>query len=253
MSHVHGLATGLLLAALLSLGAAAPAAARDLPLEPAVSTAASPAATPLPACRYRDQLTRYRKLRQWRRTLLDTNLRVTSAYGPRDLVPVSRAGIPGSGRVRDLVIEDLRAMARAARQAGAGIAVRSAYRSYAEQVATFASWVDRVGYEQARKVSARPGHSEHQLGTTIDFRSANSSRAPWDYPDWATTAPGRWMKRNAWRYGFLLSYPKGEARVSCYSYEPWHYRYVGRELARRVHLSGDVPRAFLWERFESAP
>ena len=144
-------------------------------------------------------------------------------------------------------------MARAARQAGAGIAVRSAYRSYAQQASTFASWVDQVGYRQARKVSARPGHSEHQLGTTIDFRSASSTRAPWDYPDWGTTKPGRWMKRNAWRYGFLLSYPKGKADVSCYSYEPWHYRYVGRELARRVHRSGDVPRACFWDEFETAP
>jgi D-alanyl-D-alanine carboxypeptidase len=247
------LPTGLLLAGLLALGAMGPAAAHDVPAGDGASVAAQSAAAPLPACRYRDLLTRYRKLKHWRRTLLDTNLKVTRAYRPGDLVPVARAGIPGTGQVRDFVIDDLRALARAARRAGAGVAVRSAYRSYAEQAATFASWVDRVGYEEARKVSARPGHSEHQLGTTIDFRSASSTRAPWDYPDWGATGPGRWMKRNAWRYGFLLSYPKGKAKISCYSYEPWHYRYVGRELARRVHLSGDVPRAFFWDRFESAP
>ena len=217
------------------------------------TTTDAPAASPLPTCHYRDDLTRYRKLGQWRKTLLDTNLKVTRAYKPDDLVSVSRADIPGSGQVRELIIDDLRAMARAARQAGAGIAVRSAYRSYAYQVATFAFWVDQVGLEEARKVSARPGHSEHQLGTTIDVRSASSAKAPWDYPDWGTTKPGRWMKANAWRYGFLLSYPKGEASTSCYSYEPWHFRYVGRTLARKVHRSGEVPRAYFWDAFETAP
>ena len=217
------------------------------------TTTSAPAASPLPTCRYRDDLTRYRKLGQWRKTLLDTNLKVTRAYKPDDLVSVSRADIPGSGQVRELIIDDLRAMARAARQAGAGIAVRSAYRSYAYQVATFAYWVDQVGLEEARKVSARPGHSEHQLGTTIDVRSASSAKAPWDYPDWGTTKPGRWMKANAWHYGFLLSYPKGEASTSCYRYEPWHFRYVGRTLARKVHRSGEVPRAYFWDAFETAP
>jgi D-alanyl-D-alanine carboxypeptidase len=217
---------------------------------PTATTSAAPA---LPTCRYRDVRTRYRKLGQWRKTLLDTNLKVTAAYRPRDLVSVSRAGIAGSGQVRELVIDDLRAMAAAAHAADARIAVRSAYRSYAYQVSTFAYWVDQVGLKRARKVSARPGHSEHQLGTTLDFRSANSTRAPWDYADWGTTKPGRWMKRNAWRYGFLLSYPKGGARTSCYSYEPWHFRYVGRPIARRVHRSREVPRAWFWETFETAP
>jgi D-alanyl-D-alanine carboxypeptidase len=220
----------------------------------ATSVAAiEPGAPALPVCRYRDEPTRYRKLGQWRKTLLDTNLKVKAAYRPRDLVSVSRAGIGGSGQVRSLVIDDLRAMARAARRAGAGIAVRSAYRSYAYQVSTFAYWVGQVGLQQARKVSARPGHSEHQLGTTLDLRSAGSTRAPWDYPDWGRTKAGRWMKRNAWRYGFLRSYPKGEASTSCYRYEPWHFRYVGRALARKVHLSGQVPRAYLWKHFETAP
>jgi zinc D-Ala-D-Ala carboxypeptidase len=242
-----------MLVGLLALGTAVPAGAHDLPVDDAATIAVEPAATPLPECRYRDLLTRYRKLKQWRRTLLDTNLKVTSAYRPRDLVSTSQAGIPGTGQVRAFVIGDLRALGRAARQAGAGVAVRSSYRSYSQQASTFAFWVDQVGYRRARKVSARPGHSEHQLGTTIDFRSANSTRAPWDYADWGKTKPGRWMKRNAWRYGFLLSYPKGKAGESCYSYEPWHYRYVGRALARRIHLSGDVPRAFFWAAFETAP
>ena len=65
-------------------------------------------------------------------------------------------------------------MAKAARKAGKGIAVRSAYRSYSSQQSVFQGWVNSSGYQQALKFSARPGHSEHQLGTTIDFRSASS-------------------------------------------------------------------------------
>jgi D-alanyl-D-alanine carboxypeptidase len=178
---------------------------------------------------------------------------VPNDYRPRDLQDVSNAGIAGSGRVRGVMIEDLRAMTQAARRAGKSIAVRSAYRSYRRQQAVFADWVRRMGYQRALAVSARPGHSEHQLGTTIDFRSASSSRAPWDYTDWAQTGPGRWMKQNAWRYGFVMSYPRGKRSEACYAYEPWHYRYIGRRLAREVHEEGLTLRRFLWRRFERAP
>lgn len=59
------------------------------------------------------------------------------------------------------------------------------------------------------------------------------------------------MKRNAWKYGFVLSYPKGMEREVCYKYEPWHYRYVGKPLARRIHNSGLTVRRYLWNNFET--
>jgi zinc D-Ala-D-Ala carboxypeptidase len=234
-------------AASLAIGPGAPAAAAT------VATRDHPQpGDPLPACQYQDVPTRYAKVGQWRHTLVDTNLRVGSRYKPPDLVSVAAAGIAGSGRVRSIVIEDLRAMARAARKAGHGIAVRSGYRSYAQQKAVFQSWVDQEGYQAALLTSARPGHSEHQLGTTIDFRSANSTRPPWDYGDWAATPAGAWMKANAWKYGFVMSYPKGKLKTVCYAYEPWHYRYYGRALAAQIHASGQVPRRYLWRTFETA-
>jgi D-alanyl-D-alanine carboxypeptidase len=192
-------------------------------------------------------------LKKWRVTSLDTRLRVGPKYVPTDLVPVGRAGIAGSGKVRRLVIDDLEAMATAARRAGKAIAVRSAYRSYRTQEATFAYWVRVSGRRAALLSSARAGHSEHQLGTSIDFRSASSTRAPWDHADWATTGPGRWMKNNAWKYGFVMSYPKGQTSKTCYTYESWHYRYVGPELARRIHESGLTTREYLWRHYESVP
>jgi D-alanyl-D-alanine carboxypeptidase len=213
----------------------------------------APASAPLPACRYADVDTRYQTTGQWSHTLVDTDLMVTRSYVPPDLVSVTDAHIKGSGEVRSLVIDDLRAMGRAARLAGAPIAVRSAYRSYQQQVATFQYWVDQVGYKKALRTSARPGHSEHQLGTTIDFRSGDSTKAPWDYPDWAQTKAGAWMAANAWKYGWLMSYPKGETDVTCYAYEPWHYRYYGVALAAKIHDSNKVPRGYLWTHFETRP
>jgi len=247
---------GLLIAVLLpvtALGAGpAPAPLFDGRSTLVAASAAVPAAfRPLPACRYQDIKTRFGKYRHWRKTLLDTNLRVGSGYKPRDLVSVSRAGIGGSGEVRTVVIDDLRAMAAAARRAGKGIAVRSAYRSYSQQISVFNGWVAQSGYQQALRYSARPGHSEHQLGTAIDFRSSASATAPWNYSDWGQTPSGRWMQRNAWRYGWVMSYPSGKQGQVCYGYEPWHWRYVGRQTAREVRDSGLTLRKFLWRRSES--
>ena len=214
----------------------------------APTTAADP--PPLPRCRYRDRPTRYDEVRHWRMTLLDTTLRLQREYEPSDLVSVRRAGIAGSGMVRKIVIEDLRALADAAREKGKALAVRSAHRSYAVQEATFASWVQRAGYEQALLFSARPGHSEHQLGTAIDFTTAPGVPLSTSF---GASPAGKWLARNGWRYGFVMSYPKGKRRQSCYGYEPWHWRYVGRERAAEIEASGQVPRRYLWETFESVP
>jgi D-alanyl-D-alanine carboxypeptidase len=237
------------LASAVALLLAQPSAALD-PSPPASPPPGAEPALRLPRCEYRDDLTRYRRTKDWPRTLLDTNLRLRRSYAPADLVPVGRAGLKGEGSVRDVVIDDLRAMATAARKAGKPLAVRSAYRSYQTQVATFAMWVERSGYAQALRFSARPGHSEHQLGTTIDFTTAPGAPLSSTFGE---SPAGKWLARHGWEYGFVMSYPKGQRRVSCYGHEPWHWRYVGRELARRIHESGQVPRRFLWETFESAP
>jgi D-alanyl-D-alanine carboxypeptidase len=101
------------------------------------------------------------------------------------------------------------------------------------------------GYQQALLTSARPGHSEHQLGTTLDLTSKGGA-APWNYADWGTTAAGSWMAKNAWKYGFVMSYPKAETSASCYAYEPWHFRYVGKGMAAAVRNSGMTLREAIW-------
>ncbi len=208
-------------------------------------------ASSLPSCKIADVTTAQRRYTDWNRTVLDTRYRLTTGYAPGDLRSTSNAGLNGSHRVRALVISDLRAMASAARRAGARLAVQSAYRSYATQRSTFAYWARVSGYATALKSSARAGHSEHQLGTTIDFRSYGGS-APWYYADWGKTKAGAWLKANAWKYGFIMSYPKGKSTLTCYAYEPWHYRYLGRAVAAKVRASGLTLREYLW-RQQTAP
>ncbi len=208
-------------------------------------------ASSLPSCRVADTLTVQRKYTDWNRTVLDTALRLPSSYAPGDLRSTAIAGLNGGHQVRAVVIADLRAMASAARKAGARLAVQSAYRSYSTQRSTFAYWTRVSGHAAALKSSARAGHSEHQLGTTLDFRSYGGS-APWYYADWGKSRAGAWLKSNAWRYGFVLAYPKGKTSLTCYSYEPWHYRYVGRAVAATVRASGLTLRHYLW-RQQTAP
>lgn len=200
---------------------------------------------PLPACAYQDVLTKYRAYTDWHRTLVDTILMVPSDYHPGDLVDTSQAGLNGGHAMRSPVTADLRAMTDAARAAGRPIQVVSGFRSYATQKATFDYWVSVGGYEQALRTSARPGHSEHQLGTTLDFTSLGG-RPPWEYADWAALPAGAWMASNAWRHGFVMSYPRDSFSRVCYDYEPWHYRYIGPAAAAEVQGSGLAFREWLW-------
>ncbi len=218
-------------------------------LAAAVAPGAARASAPLPACTYADVLTADLAPADWQRTLLDTSYRLPASYVPPDLVPVGRAGLLGYGMVRSFVISDLRALARAAAAAGAPLYVQSAYRSYGTQIVTFNRWVSVFGRPTALLGSARPGHSEHQLGVTIDFRSVGGP-APW-IGDWAKTRAGAWMQATAWRFGFVMSYPRNASpSKTCYRYEAWHYRYMGREIAASIHASGISPREYLWAQLQ---
>jgi zinc D-Ala-D-Ala carboxypeptidase len=217
-----------------------------------IGVAAAPAAyggsLPPPQCRYDDVLTEHHAVGEWRMTLLDPIYRVKRGYVPTNLTSVRNANIAGGGKVRRTVIPDLRDMAAAARRAGSAIKVVSAYRSYSQQSSLYRQEIRRYGLKRGRESVARPGHSEHQLGTTIDFTSAGSGD-PWAYNDWARTKAGSWMKRNAWKFGWIMSYPDGKKAKVCYRYEPWHYRYVGRQIAADVRESGLTLREYLWKRF----
>lgn len=163
------------------------------------------------------------------------------SYVPPDLVSLDGIvpTVRGNHQVRQLVVDDLRRMVSDMRAAGLSPVISSAYRSYAVQEATYAYWVRTLGQAEADRVSAKPGHSEHQLGTAIDFASAENGYELDE--SFANTREGQWLLANAARYGFVLSYPASAEAVTGYAYEPWHYRYVGPAHAQAIVASGRPP------------
>lgn len=111
---------------------------------------------------------------------------------------------------------------------GLDIFFMSGFRSHEEQQAVYKGWAKKYDYE-ADRVSARPGHSEHQLGLAIDVNSIEFS--------FADTPEGIWLAENCWKYGFIIRYKEGTEDITGYMFEPWHIRYLG-EIAEEVHFSG---------------
>ncbi|MDP8956632.1 MAG: M15 family metallopeptidase [Actinomycetota bacterium] len=202
-----------------------------------------PAAVGPPQCEYRDVPTPRAEYSDWKTTLLDSSYALPSTYSPPDLVLAEGAGFGGGFLVRAFVLEDLAALGAAAEASGNPLDLAAAYRSYAQQDDLFRRRVATLGRARALERTARPGHSEHQLGTAVDFKSRGAADVT---VAWAKTAEGRWMEANAHRFGFVMTYPAGSAGVTCYGFEPWHFRYFGRALAMKIHTSGLTPREYLW-------
>jgi D-alanyl-D-alanine carboxypeptidase len=175
----------------------------------------------------------------WDRVVVDTSVALPESFVPPDLVSVSQAGFVGQDQVRAIVIPDLAALRQAAQAAGAPIVVASGYRSFSYQKSLFDERVAQVGEAEAALRTARPGHSEHQLGTAIDVLTPAGGELTLDF---ASTPQGTWVAAHAYEFGFVLSYPPDSKDRTCYEYEPWHLRYVGRERAAAIHDAGVTPR-----------
>jgi D-alanyl-D-alanine carboxypeptidase len=129
--------------------------------------------------------------------------------------------------------------------------VISGYRSYAAQAIAWAKW-NESHPDTAAIVSAPPGHSEHQLGTTVDFGSPELPEIVGEediqfHTYFYKTSEGEWLLEHAHEYGFTLSYSREAFELTGLYYEPWHYRYVGRELATHLHDAGTTLTAYLLE------
>ncbi len=137
-------------------------------------------------------------------------------------------------------------MATAAKTAGAGtLSIASGYRSYALQVTVHAQDVKKFGLTAGEKLAARPGFSEHQTGLAADvWAPAQSCRIRVCF---ATTKAGKWLKANAWQYGFVIRYPDGSYPTTGYQFEPWHLRYVGVELSTELHNTGFTILEKFWQ------
>ena len=123
-------------------------------------------------------------------------------------------------------------MAKTAKEDGYTIKVSSGFRSYEAQKSSFAKALEK-NKENALISVAKPGYSEHQLGTTIDLTGASIDYAT-GMSNFGDSEEGKWLEENAYLYGFILSYPKDKEDITGYKYEPWHYRYVGIENAKKI-------------------
>lgn len=170
-------------------------------------------------------------------------------YQPSDLVALDIANTGGirvyqGWTARSIILGDLANMGNAANSASINLGIVSAYRSFYTQDGTYNYWVSQVGQTEADKVSARPGHSQHQLGTALDFTTdIGGGDLLWQAFD--GTPAANWLADNAWQYGFVQSYPAGQESLTGYSPESWHYRYIGVENAAEWRSSGEILEVWL--------
>lgn len=158
-------------------------------------------------------------------------------YAPTDLVSLG-ALTGGSGQyLRQVAYNDLKAMFDDAAVANLPLKVTSAYRSFSEQQQLYTNGTS--GDPNGSDVIAKPGYSEHQLGLALDIGAANTLSG------FGSTPQSAWLQSNAYKYGFALSYPSGKESITGYTYEPWHYRYIGRSEAAAWKQSGLVLEQYL--------
>ncbi len=160
-------------------------------------------------------------------------------YIPSDLVfPDIPLRVPGneSMQVRKVTATALQVMFAAAKTQGINLMLSSGYRSYNYQVNLYNGYVQSEGQAVADTQSARPGYSEHQTGLAADLEPA-SKTCEVDQC-FANTAEGKWLAANAYKYGFIIRYPKDLDAITGYEYEPWHVRYVGTSLSTEMHKEG---------------
>lgn len=158
-------------------------------------------------------------------------------YVPSGLV-VPRVTYPNGQRLRSTAAAALTTMFSAARSEGAGtMAIASGYRSYSTQHSVYWNRVSTNGKAYADRWIARPGYSEHQSGLSLDIKPVGN-RSCSAHNCIGSTPQGAWLRRNAWRFGFVLRYESGYTGVTGYNSEPWHFRYVGVPLSTAYHAGG---------------
>ncbi|MDR2942856.1 MAG: M15 family metallopeptidase [Treponema sp.] len=162
--------------------------------------------------------------------LVDKNNSLGESYAPDDLVELKKGSYLVNRKdltLRKTAADSLEEMAQAAKKEEVTLTASSAYRSYSYQAQVYDRNVREMGKESADRESARPGFSQHQLGLVVDFGSISDA--------FTGTKEEVWLSRNAWRYGWSLSFPEGMESITGYRWESWHYRYVGAELAKFIN------------------
>lgn len=154
---------------------------------------------------------------------------LTEEYQPDDIESINSQYAYANNSVRKEVKEHFIEMCKDAKKEDLTLIANSTYRNYQDQEKIYNSYVSKKGQEYADKYAARPGHSEHQTGLTIDIITYNSNGENFENTD-----EFKWLSENAYKYGFILRYPKDKEYLTGYAYESWHYRYVGLDVAKKI-------------------
>ncbi|WP_019005511.1 M15 family metallopeptidase [Cohnella laeviribosi] len=179
--------------------------------------------------------------------LVNKQRNLPADYSPVDLVvpdvEFSFSGDSPKKKLRKPAAEALEALFAAAEKDGIELKAVSGYRSYETQRSIFNRNAEQKGIETANRTSARPGQSEHQTGLAMDVSSKSAGYALEE--SFGDTKEGKWLKAHAAEYGFIIRYLKGKEDITGYSYEPWHIRYVGKEIAQAVMEQGITLEEFM--------
>ncbi len=164
-------------------------------------------------------------------------------YAPDDLrtpsVPLRGSASNPEMQLRKEAADAFELMTNSAKHDDISLMLASGYRSYGTQVSVYNNFVKTQGQATADTQSARPGHSEHQTGFAVDVAPANKTCVIEDC--FASTKEGKWVAENAYKFGFIIRYQQNTSDVVGYKYEPWHLRYVGKELSIEINKQGMMP------------
>ena len=152
-------------------------------------------------------------------------------YIPEDLVSVTGIYARDSAKLVKVAYDNFVKMADAAREENLTIKVTTGYRSYSFQSTLYNNYVKADGVKNADTYSARPGFSEHQLGYSADLTNAKNV----SFDNFENAKEYKWLQDNAYKYGFIMRFPKGKEYITGYQFESWHYRYVGEKIATYIH------------------
>ena len=140
-------------------------------------------------------------------------------------------------KVKQVILSSLKQMMDDVKNEGMKLNVISGYRTESTQENLFNNSVKKNGESHALIYSAKPGHSEHQLGLAVDFNNVTEN--------FKDTKEYEWLKNNSYKYGFIERYPKDKEFITGYGYEPWHYRYLGIDIATKIYQEGITYEEYL--------
>ena len=161
---------------------------------------------------------------------------VSRDYVPNNLIEINNLKINKEAYESYLIMKsDLE-------KEGLNIRIISAYRSYEYQENLYNNYLKYETKSLVDTYSARPGYSEHHTGLAIDVDNTKL-----DFNKFYLTKEFLWMQENSYKYGFILRYPKDKENITGYTYEPWHYRYVGKEVAKYIKKHNSTYEEYYYE------